>query len=142
MNSIFRDLFATSFKGGLYNKSEFDELNLNKRYKPGDCFLGFMNKKVLNSQMQKLAETLSCYAPDSPTNGPVVAATIKIALDCLIRAIAIKEIMKSLFVYGIFPTELLHDDKISFYDMYINGEISLSLEKLFLSSRMNINNFL
>jgi len=129
LNSIFRDLLYSSLKLGFYDKKEFNKLQLNKHLSIDGCFLGFMNKKVLNKQMQKLAESLTCYAPDSATKGPVNVATIKIALDCVIRTIAVKEIMKSLFVYGIFPTELKEDNERSFYDQFINKEIEESIKR-------------
>jgi len=129
LNSIFQDLFATSFKTGLFNKDEFNKLRLNKHAELEHCFFGFMNKTVLNEQMQNLANKLKCYNPSNPAQGPVNVATIKIALDCLIRVITVKELMKSLFVYGIFPTELLNDNEASFYDQFINAEIEQSISR-------------
>lgn len=147
LNSILKDLFANTFKAGLYNKEEFQKLNLNKHipYKNVSsdklCFLGFVNKKVLNKQMQEVAKKLTCYAPESATKGPVNVAMVKIALDCVVRIIAIKEMMKSLFVYGIFPSELPFDDERSFYDQYINNEIQRAIESQFSSGGENLTNF-
>ena len=129
LNSILKDLFATAFKSGLYKRSEFNKLNLNKSITIEKCFLGFMNKRVLIKQMLRLAEKLVCYDPNSATLGPVNVAIIKIALDCLIRTIAVKELMKSLFVYGLFPVELPFDDEASFYDQYITSEIERALKE-------------
>lgn len=130
MDSILRDLLATSFKEGLYNKSVFNNLNLNKSISLEQCFLGFMNKRVLNKQMQQLAEKLTCFNPEDPAVGPVNIAMIKFSLDCVVRIIAIKELMKSLFVYGIFPTELATDNQYSFYDDLIIAEIERSIPKM------------
>jgi hypothetical protein len=129
LNSIFQDLYATSFKTGLFNKDEFNKLRLKRHAELEHCFFGFMNKTVLNEQMQNLANKLKCYNPSNPAQGPVNIATIKIALDCLIRVITVKELMKSLFVYGIFPTELLHDNEASFYDQFINAEVAESIAR-------------
>ena len=123
LNSIFKDLYASSFRNGLFERDIFNELTLNKTIKLENCFLGFVNKTLLNKQMQRLAKKLACMDPESPTKTPVNVATIKIALDSLIRILTVKEVMKSLFVYNTFVSELLYDNKDSFYDIFLSAEI-------------------
>ena len=135
LNSIYKDLFATAFKSALYDKEEFIKLELNKKVTIEKCFLGFMNKKVLNKQMQRLTESLICYAPESATKSAPNVAMIKMALDCIIRIITVKEIMKSLFVYGIFPTEFVYDKERSLYDQFLNSEIEKAVERTFATNK-------
>ena len=145
LNSIFKDLYMTSFKNDLFNKKQFNKLDFNKHFKSNRCFLGFLNKKALNRQTHQLAEKLMCYAPGSPTKTPVNVAIIKTALDSVIRIIAVKEIMKSLFVYGLVPTELSSDSERSFYDQFINSEIEKTLEKELVANNFDpemVNTFI
>ena len=127
--SILKDLLAFSLKEGLYRKDKFLNINFNKCLDIAQncCFFGFMNKNVLNNNMQRLADRLACYNPNDPAITPVNVAMIKYTLDCVIRIIVIKEMMKSLFVYGIFPQELEHigdeSDTLSLYSNIIIAEI-------------------
>lgn len=137
MNSMFKDLFFTSFKNGLFNQKIFKKLTLNHKITYEKCFLGFVNKTMLNKEMQSLAKQLSCVSDESPTHSPVNIATIKIALDCLIRIIAIKELMKSLFVYNTFVSELFYDEDETFYDDFVSAEISKAFAE---NDDINLNN--
>lgn len=122
--SSLKDLLATSFKEGLYDREKFSLLHLNKLIDitTDTCFLGFMNANVLNKNMQQLSEKLACYNPNNPAINPVNVAMIKFTLDCVVRIIVVKEMMKSLFVYGIFPQEL--DPKSSsFYTDLLIAEL-------------------
>ena len=107
-SSVLKDLMATSLKQGLYNRERFIQLDLNKSIDitTDTCFFGFLNKNILNHNMQQLANRLACYNANDPAITPVNVSAIKFSLDCVIRIIVIKEVMKSLFVYGIFPQEL------------------------------------
>jgi hypothetical protein len=126
----------------------FENLQLTKHLptgasQTGECFLGFFNKRVLNSQVQKLTETLNCYSPMSVSKSATNVAYIKIALDCVIRAIVVKEMMKSLFVFGFAslddlysyewsPTEGLEDNPPEpFFGAFLNEEIERALKKQF-----------
>ena len=119
-----KDLLASSFKEGLYDREKFLLLHLNKfiDITSDTCFLGFMNADVLNKNMQQLAGKLACYNPNNPAINPVNVAMIKLTLDCVVRIIVVKEMMKSLFVYGIFPQEL-NPDSTSFYTDLLIAEL-------------------
>jgi hypothetical protein len=136
LNSIFREEFSSGFRSGLFNRSVFNELTFNKKIDFKDCFLGFMNKDLLNKQMQNLAKKLACIDTESPTRTPVNIATIKVALDALVRIITLKAIIKSIFVYNTFTSELIYDGEDSFYDTFLVAE----LEKTFSEqTEININ---
>ena len=146
INGILKDLISSSAYenqegANLFKKSDFNRLLLNKKFSVSDCFLGFMNKDVLNIQLQNLSQKLTCYNTSSATETAVNVAMAKMAVDVLIRIIAVKELMKSLFVYGIFPSELKPDNEQSFYDQLVNREISKALAKHMSSSGKDINGF-
>ena len=165
LNEMFGGLLLATGRNGLYldggstGKEQtggttggvadmFDKLRLTKHLptgasQTGECFLGFFNKRVLNSQVQKLTETLNCYSPMSVTNSATNVAYIKIALDCVIRAIVVKEMMKSLFVFGFAslddlysyewsPTEGIEDNPPQpFFGAFLDEEIERALKKQF-----------
>jgi hypothetical protein len=137
LNSMFREAYASAFHGGLFDRAVFNEITFNKKIDFKDCFLGFMNKDLLNKQMQNLAKKLACINIESPTRTPVNIATIKVALDALVRIISLKEIVKSLFVYNTFTSELIYDGEDSFYDTFLIAE----LEKAFnAQTDIDLNN--
>lgn len=120
LNSIFEDLLFYPFKTGLYLQENFDKLNLNKlitadlqQIQGGQltdkCFLGFMDDTVLTTQTLNLAERISCYAKNSPTIAPSNVASLKVLFDAFVRTVALQEMMKSFFVIGIFPKDLVFD---------------------------------
>ena len=129
LNNIYRDLFVTSFKNGIFLKKNFDKLMLNEKIDYKDCHLGFLNMNILTKHLQLLSRKLACYGSDSPTLSPINVAIIKMALDVLVRVVAVKELMKSLFVYGLFPSELIKDGTVSVYDQFISAEIEKAVEK-------------
>jgi hypothetical protein len=165
LNEMFGGLLQATGRNGLYldggsaGKEQmggttggvadmFDKLRLTKHLptgasQTGECFLGFFNKRVLNSQVQKLTETLNCYSPMSVTKSATNVAYIKIALDCVIRAIVVKEMMKSLFVFGFAslddlysyewsPTEGIEDNPPQpFFGAFLDEEIERALKKQF-----------
>tara|TARA_Y100000114_G_scaffold58753_3_gene53749 strand:+ start:2201 stop:10513 length:8313 start_codon:yes stop_codon:yes gene_type:complete len=120
LNSIFKDMLLYPFKTGLYFLENFNKLNLNKlittdlqQIQSGQltdkCFLGFMDNSVLTTQTLNLAERIACYAKDSPTIAPSNVALLKVSFDAFIRSIALQEMMKSFFVIGLFPKDLVFD---------------------------------
>ena len=122
--SVLKDLLASSMRKGLYNQEKFKNLNLNKEIsmKNAACFFGFMNKNILNENMQQLADRLACYNPNNPAINPVNVSTIKFTFDCVVRIIVVKEVMKSLFVYGVFPQEL-DPNSISMFNEILIAEL-------------------
>ena len=143
LNSIFYDLFIYSFKTGLFNRENFLKLNLRKhltktKLNLGNengsseyvdaCFLGFANAEVLHRQTLSVTELLACRANNSSTKTPFNLAYIKVLFDCFIRSIVTQEMMKSIFVIGTFPRDLVFDSlnpgNISIYEQIINTNIS------------------
>jgi len=138
MNQIFKDLVDYSIKSGLFKVSNFKSLDLNKHITPakinlGDgtppvdaCFLGFANKEVLHRQTESIANILACRN-NSATKTPFNMGYIKILFDCFVRAMTMKDMMKSFFVMGMFPQDLLFDeitpDNFSVFEELIKANI-------------------
>ena len=137
LNSIWKDLVSTSALTALFKRETFAKLQLNKKISLNNCFLGFLNSDVLTMQLNNLAQKLTCYNTSSATATPVNVAMAKIALDILIRVIAVKELTKSIFIYGVFPSELKADNEESFYDRIVSTEIATALSKHLPSGRPN-----
>ena len=151
LNSIFEDIFKFSFKTGLFLRQNFNKLNLKKHITKttqlgqDTCFLGFMNSEVLTKQTINLAEKLKCYAPNSATQTPVNVSFIKLLFDAFIRSVALQEVMKSFFVFGVFPRDLIGDQitpsNNSIYEQIIKLETSQAFQKAFNSPSFPYSTF-
>ena len=164
LNGIFKDLLVSSSRNGLFldaqsppgsapptaDKRTFGDLMLNKNLPvsaAGRCFLGFMNKRVLNGQVQKLTEALNCYSPMAVDKNATNLSYIKTSLDCIVRTIIIKESMKTLFVYGFMSLDQLYagnnKELQPFFSVYVKEEILRSLKRQFsqTSAAAGVDNF-
>lgn len=151
INGMFLDLSLDSFKLGLYERENWEKLNLNKHLTSMTsnngaeslCFLGFMNKTSFIEQVIKLSQRLVCYAPNSPTETPINVAIVKVATDAFIRSVAIKEYLKSIFVASVFPRGFGFYDNSpkSIYEQIIRSEILNSLNQRFDSDYYKFDNF-
>jgi len=139
INSIYDDMLLFSLQSKLFNKEAFNQIYLNKISNfDGDCFLGYLNSQQLTDRLTKLASFFSCFAGDMPPEEtPTNIAMIKLTLECLIRIIVVQEVMKSLFVYGMIPTELARDEQQSLYDQVINSEVARSISQYFSSQDLS-----
>ena len=165
LNEIFQELLLLTSRSGLYldakvetlengteikpdpNLAIFNALQLKKKLPKagvGRCFLGFFNPRVLNSQVQNLANALYCHNPMAVTKSSTDLAYVKVTLDCLIRAIVVKEMMKSLFVFGFASIEDLYtytwdpktpdnERETPVFAQYLDAEIERALQLQFES---------
>ena len=160
LNEMFHDLLLTTSRNGLFLDQGqtqdgdtlpptlriFEKLRLTKNLPEtaaSSCFLGFFNKKVLAAQVEKLSEDLSCYTGLTPGKSSTNIAYVKIALDCVIRTIVVKEMMKSLFVFGFTEMDSLYsynwtsgneDGKPKaepFFNRYLSEEIERAIKRQF-----------
>ena len=159
LNEMFQDLLTSTARNGLFldqpapadappnpNRQIFQHLRLSKeipRNAAGQCFLGFFNHKVLNAQVQNLTDALKCVNPGAVQKSATNLAYIKIALDCVVRAIVVKEMMKSLFIFGFTDTGDQYAQNLAksiagspttsqpFFEVYLFEEIERALKKQF-----------
>jgi len=159
LNDMFHDLLTSTSRNGLFldvrqqqgqpinlNLQIFEKLRLTKaipQTAAGECFLGFFNHKVLNAQVQNLTDALKCVNPMAVQKNATNLAYIKIALDCVVRSIVVKEVMKSLFIFGFANTEGQYATEMAksvagsplkrqaFFDVYLFEEIERALQRQF-----------
>ena len=70
-------------------------------------------------------------------SNPVNVSFIKLLFDAFIRSVALQEVMKSFFVFGVFPRDLIGDQitpsNNSIYEQIIKLETSQAFQKAFNS---------
>ena len=147
INNIFENLLRHSTTNGLYLRSNFDAFHLNM-YRPfvtdtngsentESCFLGFLNRIVLNKQTQKLIESLACFSPNAIEKSSSNVAFIKMLLDCLVRIIVVREFMKALFTFGAYNKAQLYtsvEGEGTFFEIFLKEEIIAAVQTHFTST--------
>ena len=152
INGMFFDLALDTFKLGLYERENWEKLNLNKNINSitsaggteSTCFLGFMNKSAFIDQVVKLSQRLVCLSPNSATETPINVAVVKVATDAFIRSITIKEFLKSIFVFSVFPRGFgffNSNAPKSIYEQILRSEIINSLNQRFESDYYKFEDF-
>lgn len=156
LNSIFIDFGTQSFKLGVYKNENFQKLDFTqnlsgKTIQTPDgienlCFPGFMNKEILTEQMLKLASKINCLYNESATEVPLNIAALKISLDTFMRTVAFTEMIKSIFVFSLYPEDLVYlneenSKEYSIFEQVLNLEVNQAVKRYFGNKYKHFGNF-